>query len=428
MDCTSSEHLFQRACKVIPGGVNSPVRAFRGVGGTPRFLERGEGCRVVDVDGNRYLDYLGSWGPLILGHAHPAVVSKIQAVASQGTSFGAPTEREVALAEKVVSLVPSAEMVRLVNSGTEATMTALRLARGYTQRDLVVKFEGCYHGHVDSFLVKAGSGVATLGIPGSPGVPEAVAGLTLSLPYNDAAALEKTFERYGDRIAAVVCEPVAGNMGVVVPRREFLSALCETAEIHGALVIFDEVITGFRLALGGAQERFGLRPHLTCLGKILGGGLPLGAVAGKAEVLQHLAPEGPVYQAGTLSGNPLAVAAGLKTLELLEADPPYARLEQLTSRLCRGIEEAAAECGVPVQISRCGSMFTVFFSRLPVTDFRSAVASDVKRYARFFHGLLGRGVYVAPSQFETCFVSCAHDERVVEETIEAARGVFASLS
>lgn len=421
METTTSRKLFERARQVIPGGVNSPVRAFKAVGGVPRFLVRGEGCRVYDADGNAYIDYVGSWGPLILGHGHPEVIAALQEVATRGTSFGAPTELEIRLAEKICQLVPSVEMVRLVNSGTEATMTALRLARGYTGRDLVVKFEGCYHGHADGFLVKAGSGVATLGIPGTPGVPEAVAGLTLTLPFNDREALEAVFAEHGSLIAAVICEPVTGNMGVVVPPRDYLARMIELAEEHGALAIFDEVMTGFRLALGGAQELFDLRPHLTCLGKIVGGGLPLGAVGGRAEVMRALAPEGPVYQAGTLSGNPLAVTAGLKTLELLEADPPYRRLEEQTGRLCDALAAAAAEAGIPVQLPRCGSMFTVYFTDSPVRDFASASRCDTGRFARFFHGMLENGVFLAPSQFEACFLSTAHDEEALETTVAAAR-------
>lgn len=421
METTTSRKLFERARQVIPGGVNSPVRAFKAVGGVPRFLVRGEGCRVYDADGNAYIDYVGSWGPLILGHGHPEVIAALQEVATRGTSFGAPTELEIRLAEKICQLVPSVEMVRLVNSGTEATMTALRLARGYTGRDLVVKFEGCYHGHADGFLVKAGSGVATLGIPGTPGVPEAVAGLTLTLPFNDREALEAVFAEHGSLIAAVICEPVTGNMGVVVPPRDYLARMIELAEEHGALAIFDEVMTGFRLALGGAQELFDLRPHLTCLGKIVGGGLPLGAVGGRAEVMRALAPEGPVYQAGTLSGNPLAVTAGLKTLELLEADPPYRRLEEQTGRLCDALAAAAAEAGIPVQLPRCGSMFTVYFTDSPVRDFASASRCDIGRFARFFHGMLENGVFLAPSQFEACFLSTAHDEEALETTVAAAR-------
>ncbi|GAB4233645.1 MAG: glutamate-1-semialdehyde 2,1-aminomutase [Acidobacteriota bacterium] len=424
METTTSRKLFDQARRVIPGGVNSPVRAFKAVGGIPRFLVRGEGCRVYDADGNAYVDYVGSWGPLILGHAHPSVIAAVQEVAARGTSFGAPTELEVRLAEQICRLVPSVEMVRLVNSGTEATMTALRLARGCTGRDLVVKFEGCYHGHADSFLVKAGSGVATLGIPGTPGVPAAVADLTVTLPFNDREALEAVFAEHGPRIAAVICEPVTGNMGVVVPPREYLARMIELAEKHGALAIFDEVMTGFRLALGGAQELFGLRPHLTCLGKIVGGGLPLGAVGGRAEVMRALAPEGPIYQAGTLSGNPLAVTAGLKTLELLEADPPYRRLEERTGRLCEAVAEAAAEAGVPVQVPRCGSMFTVYFTDSPVRDFASASRCDTARFARFFQEMLERGVYLAPSQFEACFLSVAHDEEALEATVLAAREAF----
>jgi glutamate-1-semialdehyde 2,1-aminomutase len=423
-----SEDLLARAREVIPGGVNSPVRAFRAVGGTPRFIASAKGCFLTDVDGGRYIDYVGSWGPMILGHAHPAVVEAVRAAAGRGTSYGAPTEPEVELAEKIRSMVPGIEKVRLVASGTEATMSALRLARAYTGRPMIIKFDGCYHGHGDSLLVRAGSGVATLGLPDSPGVPGALAELTLSLPFNDPGVVREAFESFPDRIAAIICEPVAGNMGVVVPPREYLGELIEVADRHGALVIFDEVMTGFRLAAGGAQELFGLTPHLTCLGKILGGGLPLAAFGGRRDIMDLVAPEGPVYQAGTLSGNPTAVAAGLKTLELIAADPPYAALEETAAGLCKGLREAAGSVGIPVEIERCGSMFTVFFTEAGVRDFVSAKKSDTTRFATFFSAMLERGVYLAPSQFEACFVSTAHTDDVIRETVEAATQAFQTLA
>jgi len=419
-----SEKSFERAKKTIPGGVNSPVRAFQAVGGIPRFIASALGCRLVDVDGNEYIDYVGSWGPMILGHAHPSVVSRLQAVASMGTSYGAPTEAEIYLAEKIAELVPSVEKVRLVNSGTEATMTALRLARAATSRPLVIKFDGCYHGHSDSFLIQAGSGIATLGLPNSPGVPPEVTEQTISLPFNRIEAVRAAFDRYEEQIAAVIFEPVTGNMGVVVPPREYLSQLVEIAEENGALVVFDEVMTGFRLALGGAQEFYSLHPQLTCLGKVVGGGLPIGAVGGREEIMDLIAPIGPVYQAGTLSGNPLAVAAGLETLRILEEEAPYSLLAKRTEALCEGLRVAADEAGVEVQVQSCGSMFTVFFNSEPVIDFESARKSDTKRFSVFFQKMLEKGVYLAPSQFEACFVSLAHDEATIAETIEKARLVL----
>jgi glutamate-1-semialdehyde 2,1-aminomutase len=399
--------------EVIPGGVNSPVRAFRGVGGNPPFLERGEGAHVFDVDGNEYIDYVGSWGPLLLGHCHPEIVAAVREALEKGTSFGAPTEREVELAEAIREAVPSIEMVRLVNSGTEATMSAIRVARGFTGRDLVVKFEGCYHGHVDSLLVKAGSGLATLGIADTQGVPKAFCDTTLALPYNSAEAVEEAFRRHGERIAAVIVEPVAGNMGVVPPAPGFLESLRRATERAGALLIFDEVMTGFRVAFGGAQARYGIRPDLTTLGKVIGGGLPVGAYGGRRDVMSRVAPAGPVYQAGTLSGNPLAVSAGLAMLRHLKAHPEvYARLEQLAARLC-----AAAPRGVTV--NRVGSMFTFFFTEGPVTDYESAKRSDTERFGRYFRAMLERGVYLAPSQFEAAFVSAAHTEEDIRRTVAA---------
>jgi glutamate-1-semialdehyde 2,1-aminomutase len=421
-----SKELFERAKVTIPGGVNSPARAFKAVGGNPRFISAAKGCRMIDADGNRYIDYVGSWGPMILGHAHPEVVSAIQDAASRGTSYGAPTEVEIHLAEKIVSLVPSVEKVRLVNSGTEATMTAVRLARAYTGRSLIIKFDGCYHGHANSFLIQAGSGIATLGLPNSPGVPDQVTGQTISLPFNRLEVVQAAFAQYPNEIAAVICEPVSGNMGVVVPPREYLSQLIEIAESNGALVIFDEVMTGFRTALGGVQEMYSLVPHLTCLGKIVGGGLPIGAVGGRRDILDLIAPVGPVYQAGTLSGNPLAVAAGLETLGILERENPYSQLSQNTEILCEGLRAAARESGVEVQIQSCGSMFTIFFSSDPVTDFESARGADAEKFGQFFHKMLDEGVYLAPSQFEACFLSTAHDQVAVDETINKAAKAFES--
>ena len=415
---TKSEALFERAQRLIPGGVNSPVRAFRAVGGTPPFIASGAGSHIFDVDGREYIDYVGSWGPLLLGHRHHAVVAALEETLAIGTSFGAPTEREVELAELISEAVPSIEMVRLVNSGTEATMSALRLARGYTGRNLAVKFEGCYHGHVDSLLVKAGSGVATLGIPDAAGVPDAFAGTTIALPFNSPDAVERAFDEFGPRIAAVIVEPIAGNMGCVPPAPGFLDALRYLTSKHGSLLIFDEVMTGFRVAYGGAQQLYGLKPDLTTLGKVIGGGLPVGAYGGRNEIMRKVAPLGPVYQAGTLSGNPLAVAAGLAMLRHLKAHPEtYTRLERRTGELC-----AAAPQGITV--NRAGSMFTFFFTPEPVTDFQSAKRSDVARFAEFFHWMLDRGVYLPPSQFEAAFVSAAHTEEDIHRTVEAVRAFF----
>jgi len=415
-----SEAWFERAQARIPGGVNSPVRAFRGVGGTPLFIERGEGSRIFDVDGNSFVDYVCSWGPLILGHRPACVTDALREAIEGGTSFGAPTEREVELAELIAAMVPSMEMVRLVNSGTEATMSALRVARGFTGRDLTIKFEGCYHGHVDSLLVKAGSGMATLGIADTAGVPEAFAATTIALPFNSIAAVEKAFAERPNQIAAVIVEPVVGNMGCVPPAPGFLESLRELTSRHGALLIFDEVMTGFRLAPGGAQQRFGIRPDLTTLGKICGGGLPLAAYGGRTDVMHKVAPLGPVYQAGTLSGNPLAVAAGLAMLRYLTAHPEvYETLEARAKQLCAWVPPG-------VTINRVGSMFTFFFTDAPVTDWESAKRSDTARFAKFFHFMLERGVYLAPSQFEAGFVSAAHSERDIQLTTEAAREFFAS--
>jgi glutamate-1-semialdehyde 2,1-aminomutase len=418
MKISRSEALFARAQTRIPGGVNSPVRAFRGVGGTPLFIERGEGSRIFDVDGNSFIDYVGSWGPLILGHRPPCVIEALREALEGGTSFGAPTGREVQLAELIAAMVPSMELVRLVNSGTEAAMSALRLARGFTGRDLTVKFEGCYHGHVDSLLVKAGSGMATLGISDTAGVPASFAATTIALPFNSIAAVEKAFGERGDQIAAVIVEPVVGNMGCVPPAPGFLEALRALTARHGALLIFDEVMTGFRLAPGGAQQKFGIRPDLTMLGKIVGGGLPLAAYGGRADIMKKVAPLGPVYQAGTLSGNPLAVAAGLAMLRYLSANHQvYEVLEARAAQLCAWTPPG-------VTVNRVGSMFTFFFTEGPVTDWESAKRSDTARFAEFFHFMLEHGVYLAPSQFEAGFVSAAHSEEDIGLTVEAAREFF----
>ncbi len=417
----TSDSLFEAAQRVMPGGVNSPVRAFRGVGGTPFFVARAEGARIFDVDGRCYIDFLGSWGPLILGHAPSQVVEAVSAAARRGTSYGAPTPGEVELAEAISAAVPSMEMVRLVSSGTEAAMSAIRLARGATARDLIIKFEGCYHGHADSLLVKAGSGGATFGVPDSLGVPKPLAALTLTVPFNDLEAVRRELEANPGKVAAVIVEPVAGNMGVIPPAPGFLPGLRELCSRHGSLLLFDEVITGFRVARGGAQALYGVRPDLTCLGKIIGGGLPVGAYGGPRALMGQVAPLGGVYQAGTLSGNPLAVAAGLATLRTLEDRALYERLDDLGRLLERGVVEAAAATSVPVTVNRVGSMLTAFFTAEPVTDFASAKRTDTARYARFFHAMLEQGVFLAASQFEAAFVSLAHTEQDLEETARACR-------
>ena len=417
---SKSEQLFNRAQQVIPGGVNSPVRAFRAVGGKPVFIERGDGSRVWDVDGKEYIDYIGSWGPLIFGHRPPEIIQALSQVLEIGTSFGAPTEREVEIAELITKLIPSVEKVRLVNSGTEATLSAIRLARGFTGRDRIVKFDGCYHGHGDSLLVKAGSGVATLGLPDSPGVPASLAELTTVLPFNDPSALIQEFEARGKEIACLITEPIVGNMGCVPPRGDFLSILRDVTKSSGALLIFDEVMTGFRVALGGAQEKYGIRPDLTTMGKVIGGGLPVGAYGGRADIMDRIAPAGPVYQAGTLSGNPLAVAAGLASLRRLQEEKPFSRLESLGARLERGVIAAAAKAGVQIRVNRAGSMFTVFFTDRDVFDFDSAKTCDTQRFNRFFHAMLDQGIYMPPSQFEAAFISTAHTETDIDRTIDAA--------
>ncbi len=411
----------------MPGGVNSPVRALRAVGGDPVFIASGKGSRITDVDGTSYIDYVLSWGPLILGHCHPEVIEAVVKAAEAGTSFGAATAGEVALAERVQQAFPSIERVRLVNSGTEATLSALRLARAASGREKILKFEGCYHGHADSLLVKAGSGVATLGLPDSPGVPRCLAELTLTRPFNDLAALEEAFRAHKNELAAAIVEPVAGNMGCVPPRPGFLERLRALTAEQGTVLIFDEVMTGFRLAYGGAQELYRIQPDLTTLGKILGGGLPVGAYGGKAVLMDMVAPAGPVYQAGTLSGNPLAVAAGLKTLELLRRPGVYGRLEALTEKLATGLAVEARRAGVAVTVNRVGSMFTLFFTTEPVVDFASAKESDTAAFGRFFRCLLDQGVYFPPSQFEAAFVSTSHSEADINDTIRSAAQAFASL-
>jgi glutamate-1-semialdehyde 2,1-aminomutase len=421
----NSRKLQQRAERVLPGGVNSPVRAFKAVGGDPPFIVKGSGARVWDADGNQYLDYLGSWGPLILGHAHPEVVAAIEEAARRGSSFGASTPGEVDLAEAVLEAFPAMEKVRFVSSGTEAVMSAIRLARASTGRKYIVKFEGCYHGHGDSLLVKAGSGVATLGIPGSAGVPEEFAKLTLALPFNDPKAVEKAFREFRGEIACVIVEPVVGNMGCVPPAPGFLDALRYLTSREGALLIFDEVITGFRLAYGGAQELYGTRPDLTTLGKIIGGGLPVGAYGGPAEIMDQVAPLGPVYQAGTLSGNPLAMAAGLAVLKhLREHREIYGQLERRAASLVEMVLSAAKDAGVAVTANRVGSLFTWFFTDSPVTDWNSAAKSNTEMFGKFHRAMLEAGIYLPPSQFECCFLSAAHSEEDVRETVEAAREAF----
>ena len=424
----SSSRLWEEANRVLVGGVNSPVRAFKGVGGDPFFVTSGSGPTIVDADGNELIDYVLSWGPLVLGHAHPEVVEAVTKALEKGSSFGIPTEAEIRLAERLVALVPSLEKVRLVNSGTEATMSAIRLARGVTGRDLVVKIEGCYHGHVDSLLVQAGSGLTTLGTPTSPGIPKSHAECTLTMPFNDLEAAGTVFETHGDRIACLILEPVTGNMGVIPPAEGYLEGLRDLTEKHGALLIFDEVMSGFRVAMGGAQQRYGVTPDLTTLGKVIGGGLPVGAYGGPADIMDHLSPVGPVYQAGTLSGNPLATAAGLTTLEVLGRPGTFDQIEAALTRLGEGLGAIASEAGVPVYQTQVGSMGCLFFREGPVTNYAEATASDTERYGKFFWGMLERGVYFAPSQFEACFASSTHASAHIDQTLEAARDVFPKLA
>ena len=427
MQQTKSQQLFAQAQQFIPGGVNSPVRSFRAVAGTPPFIDRGQGCRVWDVDGNEYIDYLGSWGPLVLGHAHPAVVEALTKAVQGGTSFGAPVEMEVELARLICQALPSVDRVRLVSSGTEACMSAIRLARAYTGRSKVIKFSGCYHGHADGLLVKAGSGAMTHGIPTSAGVPEAYAAETLVADYNDIASVESFFQAWPDAIAGVIVEPVAGNMGVVPPAEGFLADLRRVTADHGAMLIFDEVITGFRIAYGGAQTRYGVTPDITCLGKIIGGGLPVGAYGGRREIMEMVAPLGPMYQAGTLSGNPLAVTAGLTTLTQLQEPGAYERLESLAGRLADGLAQAFAQAEVPATLNRVGSMLTGFFTAGPVDSLAQVEQADTEAYGRYFHAMLERGVYLAPSQFEAGFVSLAHTEADIDRTVEIAAAALESL-
>lgn len=422
-----SREMLERATRVIPGGVNSPVRAFKSVGGEPLFYSRAKGCRVWDVDGNEYIDFVASWGPMILGHAPDVVLQAVREQLERGTSYGAPCEAEVRMAEAVVEAVPSIEMVRMVSSGTEATMSAIRLARGYTGREKFVKFDGCYHGHSDALLVAAGSGLLTLGIPSTPGVTHGAAADTIVLPYNDIGAVREAFAAQGEHIAAVIVEPVAGNMGVVPPQPGFLEGLRAVCDQYGSLLIFDEVITGFRVALGGAQERYGVMPDLTTLGKIIGGGFPVGAFGGKREIMEHLAPVGPVYQAGTLSGNPVAMVAGLALIEALKQPGVYDELERLGARLEAGLRAAAEQAGIEACLTRVGSMACLFFAGAQVRDWASASTSDTERYARYFRGMLERGIVLAPSQFEAAFVGLAHTDEDIDAMTEAAAEVLKGL-
>lgn len=423
-----SKEAFREALKSIPGSVNSPVRAFGAVGGNPLFIESGHGCYINDIDGNRYVDYVLSWGPLILGHLDKSVVKSLKEILKKGTSFGAPTERETHLAQLIKEAMPSIEKIRMVNSGTEATMSAIRLARGYTKRDIVVKFDGCYHGHVDGLLVQAGSGATTLGVPTSPGVPQDYIRNTITIPFNNLDVVKEVCSDRGVEIACIIIEPVAGNMGVVLPKKGYLKGLREIADKYGIVLIFDEVMTGFRVSHGGVQELYKVTPDLTTLGKVIGGGLPVGAYGGKAEIMDCVSPTGPVYQAGTLSGNPMAMASGIATLEKLKQRGIYKKLERNSKRLAEGIKNAASDAGIPTYHTRVGSMLCTFFSEEEVFDYESAKRCDTKRYASYFHGMLERGFYFAPSQFEAAFVSTAHSEEDIDATIEASREVMKSLN
>ena len=428
MNTDTSHALFTRALELLPGGVNSPVRAFRSVGGEPFFAKRAEGAYLVDVDGNRYVDYVGSWGPMIAGHAHPDVLDAVARTMCDGLSFGVPNALEVEMAETLRRLVPSMRMSRMVNSGTEATLSAIRLARGATGRSRIVKFEGCYHGHGDSFLVKAGSGALTFGLPNSPGVPKVLADLTLTLPYNDFDAATRLFDEAGDDIAGVIVEPIVGNANCILPRDGYLQHLRDLCTRHGAILIFDEVMTGFRVALGGAQQRYGIEPDLSTFGKIIGGGMPVGAYGGRADLMRQVAPAGPVYQAGTLSGNPVAMAAGLATLRLIEAPGFHERLERRTHELCDGLETAARDAGVALTTNRSCAMFGLFFTDRKVETFADAIACDTAAFNRFFHAMLRRGVYFAPSAFEAAFLSSAHGDVEIAHTIDAAREAFREVA
>jgi len=427
MNLEKSKKLFKEAQKYLVGGVNSPVRAFKSIGIEPVFIEKGKGSRIWDVDGNEYIDYVLSWGPLILGHANDQIINAIKQISNYGTSFGTPTELEIKMAKAVVEAVPSIEMVRFVNSGTEATMSAIRLARGYTGKKKIIKFDGCYHGHGDSLLVSAGSGVATLGIPGTPGIPEELAQLTIVLPYNDIDAVEEAFKKHGDDIACVIIEPVAGNMGVVAPSKQYHQRLREITREYGCLLIWDEVMTGFRLALGGAQELYGIEPDLTTLGKVIGAGLPVGAYGGKAEIMKHVAPEGPVYQAGTLSGNPLAMAAGLRQIEILKEKNPYSELDNKGNKLEKGMKELIDKYNIRATVNRVGSMITMFFTDKEVKNFADAKSCNLELFNKFYISMLEKGVYLAPSQFEASFLSTAHSDEDINKTLNAIEDVFKTL-
>ncbi|HLA48328.1 MAG TPA: glutamate-1-semialdehyde 2,1-aminomutase [Nitrospinota bacterium] len=422
-----SKELFKKAKQIIPGGVNSPVRAFKSVGGKPLFIKKASGSKIYDTDGNEYIDYVGSWGPMIVGHSNPKVVSALKKAIVNGTSYGAPTELEVQLAEMVIKAFPSIEMVRMVNSGTEATMSAIRLARAYTNRNKVIKFEGCYHGHVDSLLVKAGSGAATLGLPDSPGVPPDFAKNTITIPFNDIERVKDVLEKEGEKIACIILEPVIGNIGVVPPKNGFLQELREVTKKYGIVLIFDEVMTGFRVAYGGTQELYNIKADLTCLGKIIGGGLPVGAYGGKREIMEMVAPAGPVYQAGTLSGNPLAMTAGIETLKILSKSGIYKKLDKISEKLCKGMEDGARESGIPVYSTRVGSMFSMFFTDKEVIDYTTAKTSDINRFSKYFSLMLKGGIYLAPSQFEAGFVSLAHSDSDIDRTIEVSRKTLKKL-